>query len=166
MTESSITARRKVEPRRAVIGDPAERQIVTLRGNIGASTPLPARIDQRATATEDEGSTHPLGSIWGLQAPVAVVMDFIGIGLSQYDDLMLDISRGGSALPGCLFHWAASTPDGVRATEVWRNLKLFDFFLREEVLPTVSALRLPDPELTVYAVHHFLTEGKLESVET
>jgi hypothetical protein len=54
----------------------------------------------------------------------------------------------------------------VRATEVWRNLKLFDFFLREEVLPTVSALRVPDPELSVYAVHHFLTEGRLGFVET
>ena len=166
MTESSITARRKVEPRRAAIGDPAERKVVGLRGNIGLSPPFPARTDQRAAAIQDEGSTGPLGSIWGLHAPVAVVMDFIGIGLSQYDDLMLDVSREGSALPGCLFHWAASTPDGVRATEVWRNLKLFDFFLREEVLPTVSALRLPDPELTVYAVHHFLTEGRLESLGT
>jgi hypothetical protein len=167
MSESSFTARRQVEPRRAVIGDPAERKVVTLRGmNIGPATPFPARVDQQDSATQDEGSTESLGSIWGLRAPVAVVMDFIGIGLSQYDDLMLDISGEGSALPGCLFHWAASTPDGVRATEVWRNLKLFDFFLREEVLPTVSALRLPDPELTVYAVHHFLTEGRLQSLET
>jgi hypothetical protein len=122
-------------------------------------------------ATEQEisrASSGRLRSIWRLHAPVAVVMDFVGIGLEQYDELMscLDLGRGGAALPGCLFHWASSTPDGVRATEVWRNLKLFDFFLREEVLPTVSALRLPDPELSVYAVHHFLTEGNLEFVET
>jgi hypothetical protein len=167
MTEPSITARRKVGPRRAVIGDRAERKIIRLRGmSTGSSSPVPARIDEQDSAAQDEVSSDPLRSIWRLQAPVAVVMDFIGIGLSQYDDLMADMSREGSALPGCLFHWAASTPDGVRATEVWRNLKLFDFFLREEVLPTVSALRLPDPELTVYAVHHFLTEGRLVSLET
>ena len=130
-----------------------------------------ASVEEPDFAGQDEVPPVPadrLESIWRLDAPVAVVMDFIGISLSQYDRLMfgLNLSPGGSALPGCLFHWATSTPDGVRATEVWRNIKMFDFFLREEVLPTVSALRVPDPELSVYTVHHFLTEGRLEFVET
>jgi hypothetical protein len=126
---------------------------------------LPASVDEPNPVTEDPTSTETtdnLASIWRLDAPVAVVMDFVGVTLNQYDQLIsaLDLSPGGSALPGCLFHWASRTRDGVRATEVWRNIKLFDFFLREEVLPTVSALRVPDPEISVYAVHHFLSEGK------
>jgi hypothetical protein len=132
---------------------------------------LPASVEEQDSATGDRLSTVSagrLGSVWRLDAPVAVVMEFVGIGLKQYDELMsgLDLARGGSALPGCLFHWATSSPDGVRVTEVWRNIKLFDFFLREEVLPTVSALRVPDPELSVYTVHHFLTEGRLEFLES
>jgi hypothetical protein len=105
-------------------------------------------------------TADPLATIWRLDAPVAVIMDFVGVGLNQYDELIRDLSTGGSALPGCLFHWARSSQEGVCVTEVWRNIKLFDFFLREEVLPTISALRLPDPELSVYQIHHFLPEGK------
>jgi hypothetical protein len=171
MTQSSIFRREKGS-RRAAIGDRANRTEVPLRGlKLAPSSVLSAPDEELDSETEhavSSVSADRLESVWRLHAPVAVVMDFIGIGLSQYDELMsgLEISREGSALPGCLFHWAASTPDGVRATEVWRNIKLFDFFLREEVLPTVSALRVPDPELTVYAVHHFLTEGRLESLET
>ena len=98
-----------------------------------------------------------------LDAPVAVVMLFVNLSLDHYDRLIvdLDLTTRGSALPGCLFHWATEVPEGVRVTEVWRNIKLFDFFLREDVLPTVTALRLPDPEVSVFAVHHFLTEGPL-----
>jgi hypothetical protein len=171
MTQSNIF-RRENGSRRAARADPAKRPGAPLRGlNTMPSSGRSASVEKFESAAENAVSgvsADRLESIWRLHAPVAVVMDFIGIGLSQYDELMsdLEMSREGSALPGCLFHWAASTPDGVRATEVWRNIKLFDFFLREEVLPTVSALRVPDPELTVYAVHHFLTEGRLEPLET
>ena len=90
-------------------------------------------------------------------------MLFVNLSLNHYDRLItgLDLTTRGSALPGCLFHWATGAPEGVRITEVWRNIKLFDFFLREDILPTVTALRLPDPEVSVFAVHHFLTEGIL-----
>jgi hypothetical protein len=88
-------------------------------------------------------------------------MLFVNLRLDQYDRLIrgLDLSTRGSALPGCLFHWATGVPEGVCVTEVWRNLKLFDFFLREDVLPAVTALRLPDPEVSVFPVHHFRSEG-------
>ena len=105
----------------------------------------------------------PLESSWRPDAPVAVLMVFVNLSLDHYDRLMahLDLASRGSALPGCLFHWATGAAEGVRITEVWRSLKLFDFFLREDVLPTVTALRLPDPEISVFTVHHFLTEGLL-----
>jgi hypothetical protein len=127
---------------------------------------VPAPLEKPDPLTEgldSAGAPHALPSFWRLDAPVAVVMLFAGASLNHYDRLIagLDLATRGSALPGCLFHWATSSPEGVRITEVWRNIKLFDFFLREDVLPTVTALRLPDPEVSVFAVHHFLTEGRL-----
>jgi hypothetical protein len=120
----------------------------------GQSDPLTERIDPAAPPL-------PVGYSWRLDAPVAVEMLFVNLSLSHYDLLIggLDLSIRGAALPGCLFHWATGVPEGVLVSEVWRNLKLFDFFLREDVLPAVTVLRLPDPELSVFAVHHFLTEG-------
>jgi hypothetical protein len=131
-----------------------------------SSIVVPAPLGKPDPLTKDLESTAPpchLESSWTLDAPVAVDMLFVNLGLQQYDRLItgLDLMTRGSALPGCLFHWAAGLPEGVRVTEVWRNLKLFDFFLREDVLPTVTALRLPDPVVSVFAVHHFLTEGPL-----
>jgi hypothetical protein len=52
-----------------------------------------------------------------------------------------------------------STPDGVRVSEIWRDQPTFEFFLREEVLPIVEYLRLPDPEVNVYPVHNYLVDG-------
>jgi hypothetical protein len=131
-----------------------------------SSTILPAPLGKPDPVSEDfdsAGGLCPLPSFWRLDAPVAVVMLFVGSSLNHYDRLIkgLDLTTRGSALPGCLFHWATRAPEGVRITEIWRNIKLFDFFLREDVLPTVSALRLPDPELSIFAVHNFLTEGIL-----
>jgi hypothetical protein len=116
--------------------------------------PLIGGLDPAAPAGHQQTS-------WRLDAPVAVELIFVNLRLDQYDRLIgaLDLTRQGSALPGCVFHWAAGGPDGICVTEVWRNLKLFDFFFREDVLPTVTALRLPDPEVSVFPVHHIRTGG-------
>ena len=123
----------------------------------------PGKPDPLTDGFDPAALPSPLGSPWRPDAPVAVVMVFVNLSLDHYDRLIagLDLASRGSALPGCLFHWATAAPEGVRVTEVWRSLKLFDFFLREDVLPTVTTLRLPDPEISVFTVHHFLTEGSL-----
>ena len=122
----------------------------------------PGEADPVTSAVDPAAPPCHLSSTWRLDAPVAVEMLFVNLSLVQYDRLIvgLDLTTRGSALPGCLFHWATGVPEGVRVTEVWRNLKLFDFFLREDVLPAVTVLRLPDPEVSVFAVHHFLNEGR------
>ena len=122
----------------------------------GTPDPLPGAFDPAVTPCHHQSS-------WRLDTPVAVELLFVNLRLDQYDRLIrgLDLNARGSALPGCLFHWAAGVPEGVGVTEVWRHLKLFDFFLREDVLPAVTALRLPDPEVSVFPVHHFQSEGPL-----
>jgi hypothetical protein len=130
-----------------------------------SSIVVPAPPEKSAPLTDDLDPAAPPCPVthtsWRLDAPVAVEMLFLNLSLTHYDLLIggLDLTVRGAALPGCLFHWATGMPDGVLVTEVWRNLKLFDFFLREDVLPAVTVLRLPDPEVSVFAVHHFLTEG-------
>jgi hypothetical protein len=123
----------------------------------------PGKSDPFTEDLDPAAPSCPVPYSWRLDAPVAVEMLFVNLSLTHYDLLIggLDLTIRGSALPGCLFHWATGVPEGVLVTEVWRNLKLFDFFLREDILPAVTVLRLPDPEVSVFAVHHFLTEGPL-----
>lgn len=92
---------------------------------------------------------------------VAVVLDFVGSTLSDYDHLIAEMGLAPhrSALPGCLFHWVRSIPDGVRVSEVWRDQETFEFFLREELQPILTYLRLPEPEVTLYPVHSYLVGG-------
>jgi hypothetical protein len=121
----------------------------------------PGHPDLRVDAPDLAVPGRHLSRAWRSDAPIAVELLFVNLSLHTYDRLIAKIGRTtrGSVLPGCLFHWATGAPGGVRVTEVWRNLKLFDFFLREDVLPAVTALRLPDPDVSVFPVHHFLAEG-------
>jgi hypothetical protein len=100
----------------------------------------------------------PLRSLLRWVEPVGVFLDFAGATLDDYDRLMrtMHLAPNGPALPGCLFHWAHSTSDGLRICEVWRNRGLFEFFQREEALPVLQCLKLPEPELHFYPVHNYL----------
>ena len=94
-------------------------------------------------------------------AVVAVVMDFVGATLPEFDRLLetLRLRSDGSRRAGSLFQWSRSTPDGVRVTEVWRSHDQFENFLREEIEPHLGEAGLREPEITTYDVHSYLTEG-------
>ena len=100
-------------------------------------------------------------------AAVAVVMDFIGATLPQLDRFLSSrrLTPGGPGLPGSLFHWSRSTNDGVRVTEVWRSIGDFELFLRDILTPRLSEAGMPEPELTTYAVHSYLTQGPPAGLE-
>jgi hypothetical protein len=117
----------------------------------------------RAENMPPEDALDPLQSLLRSVEPVAVILDFVGVNLDDYDRLIraMHLASGGSALPGCLFHWARSTPDGLRICEIWRNRALFEFFEREELLPAYRRLRFPEPELDFYPVHNYLTSADL-----
>ena len=92
---------------------------------------------------------------------VAVVMDFVGATLPQFDQLLesMRLRPNGPGLTGSLFQWSRRMADGVRVTEVWQSRHHFEFFLREEIEPLVSAAGLREPEITTYEVHTYLTSG-------
>ena len=94
-------------------------------------------------------------------AVVAVVMDFVGATLPQFDQLLESMQLGpvGPGVSGSLFQWSRHTPDGVRVTEVWQSHDHFETFLREEIEPRLSEVGLPRPEITTYEVHSYLTQA-------
>jgi hypothetical protein len=94
-------------------------------------------------------------------AVVAVVMDFVGATLPQFDRLLegMRLSPYGPGVTGSLFQWSRRTLDGVRVTEVWQSHHHFEFFFREEIEPRLSETGLREPEITTYEVHSYLTEG-------
>ena len=94
-------------------------------------------------------------------AVVAVVMDFVGATLPQFDQLLesMRLSPGGPGLAGSLFQWSRRTPDGVRVTAVWQSHNHFEVFLRDEIEPRLSEAGLREPEITTYEVHSYRTQG-------
>jgi hypothetical protein len=94
-------------------------------------------------------------------AVVAVVMDFVGATLHQFDQLLesMRLSPNGPGATGSLFQWSRHTPDGVRVTEVWQSHNHFEVFLRDEIEPHLSEVGMREPEITTYEVHSYLTQA-------
>jgi hypothetical protein len=94
-------------------------------------------------------------------AVVAVVMDFVGATLPQFDQLLerMRLSPDGPGVTDSIFQWSRHTPDGVRVTEVWQSHTHFEVFLRKEIEPRLSEVGMRDPEITTYEVHSYLTQG-------
>jgi hypothetical protein len=92
---------------------------------------------------------------------VAVVVDFVGATLPQFDRLLesMRLSPDGPGWAGSLFQWSRRTPDGVRVTEVWQSHDHFEAFRREELEPRLSKAGLREPEITTYEVHSYLSRG-------
>ena len=91
---------------------------------------------------------------------VAVVMDFVGATLPQFDQLLesMRLSSGGPGRTGSLFQWSRGTLDGVRVTEVWQSHSHFEVFLREEIEPRLSEAGMREPDITIYEVHSYFTQ--------
>jgi hypothetical protein len=108
-------------------------------------------------STVQEPASEPIDS----EAVVAVVMDFVGATLRQLDHLLerMRLSPCGPGVTGSLFQWSRRTLDGVRVTEVWQSRQYFEITFREDIQPRLSGIGLPDPEITTYEVHSFLTQG-------
>lgn len=93
---------------------------------------------------------------------VAVVLDFDGGTLEQYDEVIkaMGFSPGGAGAPGGLFHWATKTDTGIRVTDVWESREQFERFAEDEIGPKTQAAGVPGPpQTTFHDVHNYLTAG-------
>ena len=92
--------------------------------------------------------------------PVAVVMNFQGGTLEQYDQVIerMGFEPGGSGPPGALFHWVAATADGILVTDVWETAEQFQQFSDEKIGPISQEVGVPGPpDLTFHEIHSYLT---------
>ena len=93
---------------------------------------------------------------------VAVVMDFNGATLEQYDQVIskMHLTPGGQGPPGALFHWCAATGSGILVTDVWQTREQYDAFAQSQIGPTTAEVGLPGPpDITFHDVHSYFTEG-------
>jgi hypothetical protein len=93
---------------------------------------------------------------------VAIVMDFKGATLDQYDRVIekMGFAPGGAGAPGAISHWVAKTDDGFRVVDVWHTRERFDQFAQEQIGPYTQEVGIEGPpEMTFYEVHNTLSEG-------
>jgi hypothetical protein len=88
---------------------------------------------------------------------VAVVMDFEGGTLDQYDQVVakMGLSPGGPMPPGGISHWVTATDNGVRVTDVWESREQFESFAQEQIGPYSAEVGLSEPQPTFHEVHNY-----------
>jgi hypothetical protein len=83
---------------------------------------------------------------------IARVFDAAGWTPEQYDTLIARMNLGGHSAPGVLYHWAAPTPEGMRAVDVYESREAADRLAQEQIGPLVMALGLPMPAISEFEV--------------
>ena len=90
---------------------------------------------------------------------VAIVMDFPGGTLEQYDQVIdkMGLEPGGDTPDGAFFHWVTQTTDGLRVVDVWETQEEFDRFAQEQIGPYTQEVGMQAPQMKVHDVHnHFI----------
>ncbi len=93
---------------------------------------------------------------------IAVVLDFEGGTLEQYDEVIkkMGFTPGGPGAPGARGHWVAETDTGIRVTDTWKSKEQFEKFAQEQIGPITAEVGIPNPPtMTFYEVHNYLTAG-------
>jgi hypothetical protein len=86
---------------------------------------------------------------------MAIAREFTCTGWTQeqYDTLIERMDFGGRSGPGVLYHWAAATPDGMHAVDVYESREAADALAQEKIGPLAQELKLPMPTITEYEVY-------------
>jgi hypothetical protein len=89
---------------------------------------------------------------------VAIVMDFEGATLDQYDEVVksMGLTPGGPTPPGALFHWVAQTDTGIKVVDVWETREQFDAFAQSDIGPKTAAAGIEAPATSYHDVHNYL----------
>jgi hypothetical protein len=94
--------------------------------------------------------------------PVAVIMEFNGATLEQYDQVIekMGLTKGGPAPAGALSHWVARTDYGILVTDLWKSRELYDAFARDQIGPYSAEAGIPErPKITYYDAYNYFTQG-------
>jgi hypothetical protein len=92
--------------------------------------------------------------------PVAIIQDFEGATLDQYDQILekMGLDPGGQTPPGAVFHWVTATDSGIRVVDVWESKEQFDAFAEEQIGPFSQEVGITEPpRMSVHDVHNHLS---------
>jgi len=92
------------------------------------------------TATEEDGVT------------VALVLDFPGGTMDQYNQVVERMHLDHRMAPGGLIHVAGSYAGGLRVIDLWDDIEHFARFRDEQIVPHTQALGLPAPDVRVIEI--------------
>lgn len=90
--------------------------------------------------------------------PVAIVMEFKGATLAQYNEVnqKMGLTPGGPGPSGSIFHWAAEEDGTLIVTDVWESREQFDRFAQETMGPLSGQAGFPGPpKMTYYEVANY-----------
>jgi hypothetical protein len=96
------------------------------------------------------------------EEPVSITafeLFFPGGTQDQYEQVIgnMGFQRQGMGPPGALFHWVNISDEGIRVVDVWKSPELFQAFADSQIGPLTQEAGLPEPEVTTYEVHNYLT---------
>lgn len=83
---------------------------------------------------------------------VALVLDFPGGTMDQYNQVVERIHPDHRMAPGGLLHVAGSYQGGVRIIDLWEEMEHFVRFRDEQIVPQIQALGLAPPNVRVLEV--------------
>jgi hypothetical protein len=89
---------------------------------------------------------------------IAIVMDFPGATLDQYDAVIesMGLEPGGPTPEGAIFHFVTPTEDGIRVIDVWETQAQFDKFAQEQIGPQTQKAGISGPPvMTFHEVHNY-----------
>ena len=141
-----------------VLSDQANSQVITKLIDEAAATG--AKVEYQVLS-EDAQDLLRMQLKTGGKVAVAVQVDFKGMTLEQYDEVIKKMGfepRGEG--PGALFHYVTKTADGIRATDVWESQEDFEKFAEEKIGPITKEVGVEaQPEIQYVDVHNYLTAG-------
>jgi hypothetical protein len=88
---------------------------------------------------------------------IAVLMEFPGATVEQYDAVVAETNPGGKPGPGGIFHVAGpSEGGGIRIVDVWESREAMEKFAGEQIMPILQEHGVAAPKMTVWPVHGML----------
>lgn len=83
---------------------------------------------------------------------VALVLDFPGGTIDQYNEVVARMHLDGRMAPGGVLHVAGGYKGGLRVIDVWEDLGRYARFRDEQIIPHTQALGLPAPQVRLLEV--------------
>ncbi len=141
-----------------VLADQANSQVITKLIDEAAASG--AKVEYQVLS-EDAQDLLRMQLKTGGKVAVGVQVDFAGMTLEQYDEVIKEMGFEPQGTGGpALFHWVTKTSDGVRVTDVWENQEDFEKFAEEKIGPITQAAGVEaKPEIQYFDVHNYLTGG-------